>query len=98
MRGWWQGSELVAERALRESVTSRTFKIVTLLLLVVSIAGVTVPQLLQDDETTYTLATVGRAPEAVVDALDAAGASQDFERRARCASRRGGCATGDPRW
>ena len=79
MRGWWQGSELVAERALRESVTSRTFKIVTLLLLVVSIAGVTVPQLLQDDETTYTLATVGRAPEAVVDALEAAGASQDFE-------------------
>ena len=79
MRGWWQGTGLVAGRALRENLRSRTFKVVSVLLLVISLAGVTVPQLLRDDETTYTLATVGRAPEAVVGALDAAGVSGDFE-------------------
>jgi ABC-2 type transport system permease protein len=79
VRAWWQGSGLVAGRALRENLRSRTFKIVSVLLLVISIAGVTVPQLLRDDETTYTLVTIGRAPAAVVDALDAAGRSGDFE-------------------
>ena len=79
MRAWSQGTRLVAERALLESVRSRTFKVVMGLLLLVSAAAVTLPQLLgDDDETTYTLATVGEAPGALVAGLDAAAASGDF--------------------
>ena len=82
MRAWSQGTRLVAERALLESVRSRTFKVVMGLLLLVSAAAVTLPQLLgDDDETTYTLATVGEAPGALVAGLDAAAACGDFARR-----------------
>jgi len=75
---WWRGTALVAERGLVENVRSRTFKVVTGLLLLMSVAAVTVPQLLGDDTTTYTLATTGKAPMAIVAALDAAGRSADF--------------------
>ncbi len=78
MRGWWEGVRLVAGRALGENVRSKTFKVVTALLLALSIAGVAVPQLLGDDETSYTLVTVGDAPAALVAALDTAAASGDF--------------------
>ncbi len=61
MRDWVQGARLVCERALLENVRSRTFKLVTALLLALAIAAVTVPQLLHDEGTTYTLATVGAA-------------------------------------
>jgi ABC-2 type transport system permease protein len=78
MRGWWAGTRLVAGRALAENVRSKTFKVVTALLLALSIAGVAVPQLVGGDETTYTLATVGEPPAELVAALDAAAASGDF--------------------
>ncbi len=78
MRAWSQGTRLVAERALLESVRSRTFKVVMGLLLLVSAAAVMLPQLLGDDETSYTLATVGETPGALVAGLDAAATSGDF--------------------
>ena len=78
MSTWWQGTALVAERGLVENVRSRAFKVVTGLLLLMSVAAVTVPQLLGDDRTTYTLATTGKAPMGIVAALDAAGRSADF--------------------
>ena len=78
MRAWWQGTRLVAERGLVENLRSRSFKVVTGLLLLISIAAVIVPRLLGGGPTTYTLATVGEAPAAVVAALDAAGTSADF--------------------
>ena len=78
MGTWWRGTALVAERGLIENVRSRTFKVVTGLLLLMSVAAVTVPQLLGDDRTTYTLATTGKAPMGIVAALDAAGRSADF--------------------
>ncbi|HEX2704263.1 MAG TPA: hypothetical protein VHM65_00760, partial [Candidatus Lustribacter sp.] len=56
----------MAERALVENVKSRSFKVVAGLLLLMSIAAVTVPQILGEDGTTYTLATVGTAPADVV--------------------------------
>jgi ABC-2 type transport system permease protein len=78
MAAWWQGTRLVAERGLVENLRSRSFKLVTALLLLISIAAVTVPQLLGGGPTTYTLATVGEAPADVVTALDAAATSADF--------------------
>jgi len=78
MGTWWRGTALVAERGLVENVRSRSFKVLTGLLLLLSIAAVTVPQLISGDKTTYTLATTGKAPVGIVAALDAAGKSADF--------------------
>ncbi|HEY5249066.1 MAG TPA: ABC transporter permease [Dermatophilaceae bacterium] len=68
----------MAERAFTESIRSRSFKVVTGLLLLMSIAAVTVPQLIGDEGTTYTLATRGKAPAGVVTGLNAAGKAADF--------------------
>ena len=46
MRAWWRGTSLVAGRGLVENVGSRSFKVVTGLLLLLSIAAVTIPQIL----------------------------------------------------
>ncbi len=78
MRTWWQGTALVAERGVLENIRSRTFKIVTGLLLLMSIAAVVVPQIIGEQSTTYTLATTGKAPADVVAALNAAGKTADF--------------------
>ena len=85
MGTWWQGTRLVAERGLVENVRSRSFKVVTGLLLLLSIAAVVLPQILGQHGTTYTLATVGRAPADVVATLNAAGQSAGF--RAKFLSR-----------
>jgi ABC-2 type transport system permease protein len=78
MGTWWRGTELVAERGLLENVRSRSFQVVTALMLLLSVAAVTVPQLIGGDKTTYTIATTGKAPAGIVAALDAAGKSGDF--------------------
>ncbi len=78
MNSWWQGTALVAERGLLENVRSRSFKVVTGLLLLLSIAAVTIPQIIGKESTTYTLATTGKAPADVVALLDAAGKSAEF--------------------
>ena len=78
MGTWWQCTRLVAERALFENLRSRSFKVVTGLLLLLSIAAVTIPQILGNERTTYTLATIGTAPTEMVAALDAAGRSAKF--------------------
>ncbi|HEU4492287.1 MAG TPA: ABC transporter permease [Jiangellales bacterium] len=76
MGSWWRGTRLVAGRSITENLRSKTFKIVTAGLLLISAAAVVVPQLLGQDETSYTLATIGRPAElaAAVDrAAEAAG-------------------------
>ena len=78
MGTWWQCTRLVAERALFENLRSRSFKVVTGLLLLLSVAAVTIPQILGNERTTYTLATAGTAPTEIVAALDAAGRSAKF--------------------
>ena len=78
MGAWWRGTALVAERGMVENVRSRTFKVVTAMLLVLSAAAVILPQLLRSDETTHTLATTAQAPADLVAALDAAAATADF--------------------
>jgi ABC-2 type transport system permease protein len=78
MRAWWRGTTLVAERGLVENLRSRSFKALTGLLLLLSIAAVTIPQILGAQGTTYTLATIGKAPAGVVATLDAAGKPASF--------------------
>lgn len=65
-----EGHLLVAQRSLREQFRSRSFKVVTGLLLVISAAAVILPQLLGDDDGAYTLATVGEADPALVALLE----------------------------
>ena len=77
MGGWWRGTRLVAERGLVENLRSRSFKVVTGLLLLLSAAAVVVPQII-DQGTNYTLATVAVAPANMKAALDAAGKSAKF--------------------
>ncbi len=69
---WWHGMALVLGRGLREQLRSRTFKIVTALMLLLSLGAVIVPKLVTAGPTTYTLATVGPAPAALTTSLDAA--------------------------
>lgn len=78
MSTWWKGTLLVAERGLVENLRSRAFKLVTGLLLLLSIAAVALPQILGEEGTTYTLATAGRAPANIVAVLNAAGKSAKF--------------------
>ena len=78
MGTWWQGTALVAERGLLENIRSRTFKVVTGLLLLTSVAAVVVPQIVGNDSTTYTLATTGKTPTGMVAVLGAAGKSAHF--------------------
>jgi hypothetical protein len=78
MRSWWQGTWLVASRTLTEQLRSRSFKVVTGLLLLVSVAAIVVPQVIGEDDTTYTLATVGDVPRHLKGALQASQASGDF--------------------
>jgi ABC-2 type transport system permease protein len=78
MGAWWSGTRLVWRRGLVENVRSKTFKIVLAVLLLLSVAAVTLPQLLVGGTPTYTLATVGSAPASMVTALDAAQRKGDF--------------------
>ena len=75
---WWQGMGLVYGRGLREQLRSRTFKIVTAVLLLLSIAAVVIPKLVAGGPTTYTLATVGPAPAPVTTTVGAAARDGGF--------------------
>jgi ABC-2 type transport system permease protein len=70
---------LVARRTLMENLRSRAFRVVTGILLVASAAAVVLPQMFGGDGTTYTLVTVGKAPEQLTAALDAAAKNGDFK-------------------
>lgn len=76
---WWRGTLIVAERTIRENLRSRSFKVLTLFVVALAIGGITVPQLVGDDDPTYELATVAAAPAALRAALDAAGDEAGFE-------------------
>ena len=78
MGSWWQGTWLVAERGLVENFRSRSVKLITGLLLLMSVAAVVVPQILGNDPTTYTLATAGPVTADMKAALDGVGTSAKF--------------------
>lgn len=73
-----RGARLVGERCLLENVKSKAFRIVTAILLLISIAAVVLPQVFSGGATTYTLATVGPAPQGIKAALSGAAGSGDF--------------------
>jgi ABC-2 type transport system permease protein len=77
--GWWTGTSRVSGRALREGLSSRTWRVVTGVMLLLGLAVIVVPRLIGQDATTYTLATVG-APSVTLRAqLQAAGEAGDFK-------------------
>lgn len=78
MSGWWHGTWLVMRRNLVENLRSRTYRVITLLILAVSVAVVVLPQVFGDDETTYTLATVDEPAAEMRAYLDAAAEGGDF--------------------
>ena len=81
MSGWWTGTRLVFARGLIEKLRSKTFRVVTALLLVLAAGAVILSQVLTSQTPTYTLATIGPAPAAVVAGLNVAGAEGDFHVR-----------------
>lgn len=68
---WLTGTWLVTRRSLLENVRSRTYRVVTVLLVLIAVGAVVVPLVVGDDDTTYTLATVGPAPGEITRVLDA---------------------------
>lgn len=75
---WWSGTRLVAGRAIGDAVASRSWRAVTVLMLVIGIAIVVVPRLIGGGETTYTLAAVPGTDPQIAQALAAAGEAGDF--------------------
>jgi ABC-2 type transport system permease protein len=75
---WGTGTWLVARRILVENLRSRVYRFVTGLMLLISVAAVVVPQLIDDEDTTYTLATVAEVPADVRSPLEAAAETGDF--------------------
>lgn len=78
MTRWWSGTGLVMRRNLLENLRSRTYKVITGVLLLVSIGVVVLPQVFGDEETTYTLATVGTVSADVKSLLEIAAEGSDF--------------------
>jgi ABC-2 type transport system permease protein len=78
MTTWWRGTLLVLERGLVDQLRSKAFKIVTAVLLLVSVGAVVVPQFVGGGGTTYTLATVGAASPELTSLLDASADAGDF--------------------
>jgi ABC-2 type transport system permease protein len=77
--GWWAGTRLVAGRALREGTASRSWRVVTVVMLLLGLAVVVVPRLVGDQQVTYTIATIGDPPPLLREQLDALATSGDVE-------------------
>ena len=75
---WGSSTWLVARRILVENYRSRTYRLVTLLMVLVAAGVVVVPLLVGGDDKSYTLATVGDVPDGVEELLGAAAQSGDF--------------------
>jgi ABC-2 type transport system permease protein len=76
---WWSGTRLVAGRALAEGFSSRSWRVVTALMLLLGLAVVVVPRLVGEREVTYRLATVGQTDAGLAAPLEAAAGAGGFE-------------------
>jgi ABC-2 type transport system permease protein len=77
---WWAGTRLVAGRALGEGWSSKSWRIVTALMLLTGLAIVIVPRLLGDERPSYTLATEEQqAPAGLEVQLQSAAALGNFD-------------------
>ena len=79
MSTWWSGTWLVVTRTTKEAVASKSWRITTLVMLLLGLAAVALPRIIGDDATTYRLATVGETPPGVAAMLEAAGRALDHE-------------------
>ncbi len=75
MRRRWGGAVLVAEREMRERVRSRSFRVITVILIVASLALVITPALFDDDGASTTRIGVAGGSPALPAALETAGAA-----------------------
>jgi ABC-2 type transport system permease protein len=78
-QGWWTGTRLVAGRALGDGFSSRSWRIVTGVLLLLGLAIIIVPRLLGDQAVSYRLAYVDDLSDVVRAQLDTAAELGDFE-------------------
>jgi ABC-2 type transport system permease protein len=76
--GRWNGTRLVAGRAIRDGMASKTWRIVTALMLVIGIGAALLPRLLSGGEPNYVLAAADGTPEAIVEQIAAAAAAGEF--------------------
>lgn len=75
----WSGVRLVAGRVITEGLASKSWRIMTALMLLVGLAIVVVPRLVGDEPTRYTLASVGDLPDPLLSQLQATAAAGEFE-------------------
>lgn len=69
---------MVARRELRERFKSRTYRITTVILLLIVLGGIVIPQVVDDGEgTTYDLGLVGTTPADLLGTLDVLAATSD---------------------
>lgn len=76
---WWSGTRLVAGRAMREGWSSKSWRVVTALMLLAGLAIVVVPRMLGGGTPQYTLAAVGTLSPGVEAGLQAAADLGEFE-------------------
>ncbi len=75
----WRGAALVAEREIRERLRSKSFAVITGILLLAALAAVIVPTLAGDAGPEKATIAVAGAPAGLGDAITAAGRAQDLE-------------------
>lgn len=75
----WSGVRLVAGRVITEGLASKSWRLMTALMLLVGLAIVVVPRLIGDEPTRYTLASVGDLPDPLLSQLQATAAAGEFE-------------------
>lgn len=74
---------LIAGREIKARLSTRTYRITTVILMVAALAAVLLPRFVGDQSTTYDIAVVGAAPPRTVEDLRAGGRLVDAEVRVR---------------
>lgn len=74
---------LIAGREIRARLSTKAYRITTVILMVAALAAVLVPHFVGQSATTYDVAIVGRTPSGVVDAVGAGGRLIDATIRVR---------------
>jgi ABC-2 type transport system permease protein len=79
MTGWWPGTRLVAGRAIADGAASKSWRVITVLMLLLGTAAVLLPRLLDSGPAQYRLAATPGTPAQIERVLAAAGQSAGFD-------------------
>lgn len=82
----WRAAGLVAEREIRERLRTRSFRIITGILVLAALAAVILPAVIGDDGPESATVAVAGAPAELAPALQAAGRAQELEIEVRATS------------